>query len=175
MLVNRRLQSRVLHYELAKRGRNFGLPSPLLDRDKCLLPVSAQRVGPVQQVGSGGFPPSSAPEHRLTHHPTLMPRNHRPPVSGGIRDVCPLTLPFNTARRYDGADHALLVAIQPRGAPVRAVRLWAASFIRLGRCISSNSLSVLEYTTTLRVDYSGLGRTRSTRSTADVTDRVTID
>ena len=61
-----------------KAARTRPLPSPLLDRDKCLLPVPAQHVGAVQQVGSSGSTTNSCREQRLTHHPSLMPRNHRP-------------------------------------------------------------------------------------------------
>ena len=61
-----------------KAARTRPLPSPLLDRDKCLLPVPAQHVGAVQQVGSSGSTTKSCREHRHSHHPSLMPRNHRP-------------------------------------------------------------------------------------------------
>ena len=68
-----------------KAARTRPLPSPLVDRDKSLLHHDAQPVGPVHQVGSSGFPLSGAPKHRLSHHPSLMPRNHRPtaPRRGG--------------------------------------------------------------------------------------------
>ena len=61
---------------VALQGRSD--PSPLLDRDKCLLPVPTQPVGAVQQVGSSGSTTNSCCEHRHSHHPSLMPRNHRP-------------------------------------------------------------------------------------------------
>ena len=68
-----------------KAARTRPLPSPLLDRDKALAPAHTQPVGPIQQVGSGGLPPNVAPEQRLSHHPSLLPWNHRPtaPRRGG--------------------------------------------------------------------------------------------
>ena len=68
-----------------KAARTRPLPPALADHDKSLLHPDAQPVGAVGQVGSGGFPPSGAPEQRLSHHPSLLPWNHRPtaPRRGG--------------------------------------------------------------------------------------------
>ena len=66
-----------------KAARTRPLPFPRTDHDTALLRTAAQPAGPVRPVGSSGFAPSGAPEHRLSHHPSLMPLNHRPTAPRG--------------------------------------------------------------------------------------------